>query len=154
MEKARKDPSWKGTPHSAEEKLKISRAQKKMCEDPKVIEQKRAAGIASTLAQAGRTSKFELGIKSILEEALGKDQVVHQFKHALGIADFYIPKYNLVIFADGQYWHNLPGAKEKDTKQTDYLKRQGHSVWRISDGAEGVTELQKLLGKLLKATTV
>ena len=50
----------------------------------------------------------------------------------ISIADFKIE--DLLIFADGDYWHNLPGRREKDLIQTNKLKKIGYRVIRF-DGS-------------------
>ena len=53
-----------------------------------------------------------------------------QFKYKLGVADFFI-KPNIVIEVDGDYWHNLPNAQERDKRQTLYLEKEGYTVLRL-----------------------
>jgi len=38
------------------------------------------------------------------------------------VVDAYLPIENLAFEADGEYWHNRPGAKERDSKRDQYLK--------------------------------
>lgn len=45
--------------------------------------------------------------------------------------DFYLPKHRIVIQADGDYWHNLPGRKESDTTQDKVLSINGFNVYRF-----------------------
>ncbi len=47
--------------------------------------------------------------------------------------DVFIPKYNLVIQFDGEYWHNKPKRKQLDISQDAYLKKCGLNVFRITD---------------------
>jgi len=47
------------------------------------------------------------------------------------IADFYLPEQNMVIFCDGEYWHNYPKGKPRDKTQVKELKELGFSVVRI-----------------------
>lgn len=49
------------------------------------------------------------------------------------IVDFYIPDINLCIEADGEYWHNLPGKKEKDRWRDWILKKKGYLVVRLTE---------------------
>ena len=53
-----------------------------------------------------------------------------QFKYKLGVADFFI-KPNIVIEVDGDYWHNLPNAQERDKRQTLYLEEEGYTVLHL-----------------------
>ena len=49
----------------------------------------------------------------------------------VAIVDFYLPEYRIVIQADGDYWHNRQGAKEKDEKQNKVLIFNGFNVYRF-----------------------
>ena len=51
-------------------------------------------------------------------------------KMVLGQPDIFIEP-NICIFADGNYWHNLPNAQEKDKKVTEELQKQGYMVLRF-----------------------
>ena len=154
MRKARKDPSWKGTPHSKVGRQRISSSLKELCKRPEIREQKRLAGIMSVHSQRGRISKFEINIKNILKDVFKGHKLIHklihQFTYPLGVADFFIPTVNLIIFADGEYWHSLKGAKERDLRQSKYLRNQGYRVWRISDQTKDFSKFKNNLRKLLK----
>ena len=43
------------------------------------------------------------------------------------IVDFYLPKYNLIIEADGEKWHN----KKRDNAKTNFLKSKGYFILRF-----------------------
>lgn len=47
----------------------------------------------------------------------------------ISVADFKVG--NLLIFADGDYWHGLPGRKEKDIYQSEKLENIGYAVLRF-----------------------
>jgi len=49
------------------------------------------------------------------------------------IVDAYIPKLNLVIEADGDYWHSLLKAKERDKRKNDYLQEHGFNLLRLTE---------------------
>lgn len=51
-------------------------------------------------------------------------------KPIIGQPDIFIEP-NICIFADGDYWHNLPTSKEKDQKITNELKNLGYKVLRF-----------------------
>lgn len=46
-------------------------------------------------------------------------------------ADFYIPKYNLIVEVDGLYWHNYPDGTVLDEMRTKEMKEKGYNVVRI-----------------------
>lgn len=47
--------------------------------------------------------------------------------------DFFLPKYNIVIEVDGEYWHSKQSIKDRDKRKTDWLISKGYKVFRISD---------------------
>ena len=47
--------------------------------------------------------------------------------------DFYVPKYNLIVEMDGEYFHNQPKQKLKDKKQTKRCIELGYEIVRITD---------------------
>lgn len=47
--------------------------------------------------------------------------------------DFYVPKYNLFVEMDGEYFHKLPKQMEKDKKQMERSKKLGYNIVRITD---------------------
>lgn len=49
------------------------------------------------------------------------------------VVDAYIPSLNLVIEADGNYWHNLPKIKGKDKAENAYLTKCGYNLLRLSE---------------------
>lgn len=49
------------------------------------------------------------------------------------IVDAYIPSLNLVVEADGKYWHNLPEIKGKDNAKNAYLTKCGYNLLRLPE---------------------
>jgi len=68
----------------------------------------------------------------------------------VGQPDLFI-KPNICVFCDGDYWHNLPGSKEKDLRVTKKLEDDGYKVLRFwekdinSDINGCVAEIEKHL---------
>jgi very-short-patch-repair endonuclease len=58
-----------------------------------------------------------------------KQQVID----GLYLVDAVILSARIVIECDGDYWHSLPGAPERDQKKTRYLKSRGYIVLRFSE---------------------
>jgi very-short-patch-repair endonuclease/DNA-directed RNA polymerase subunit RPC12/RpoP len=87
----------------------------------------------SLLDKNMRQKVFDTNIELQFKNELLKRNI--EFKHPYRIknhpADFYIPKYNLVIECDGEYWHNKPSAKEKDTKHNIMMRNNGYYVKRL-----------------------
>lgn len=49
------------------------------------------------------------------------------------VYDFYLPDVNTVIEVDGEYWHGLPGAQQKDNKANYVAINSGYRVIRLSE---------------------
>lgn len=49
------------------------------------------------------------------------------------LVDAYIPSLNLVVEADGSYWHSLPKTIKKDKIKNAYLKACGFSLLRLTE---------------------
>jgi len=49
------------------------------------------------------------------------------------LVDAYIPKLNLVIEVDGDYWHSLDRVVKKDKAENAYLKKCGYDMIRLSE---------------------
>lgn len=47
-------------------------------------------------------------------------------------ADFYLPKRNLIIECDGEYWHMVPKIKERDQRKDKLLAKLGYNILRLS----------------------
>lgn len=73
-------------------------------------------------------------IEILMEEILIKTGLNYQSQYVIpkiGIADFYIPEQNLLIFCDGEYWHNFPYGKFRDRRQMEQLKKLEYQVLRL-----------------------
>ncbi len=93
----------------------------------------RCAGIkgARTLfARLGSTS-IELAIEDVLV-SLGIPYSPQHLLLNLTLADFFIEP-DLVIYADGDYWHSLPGARRRDPYINKQLSLSGYRVLRFSE---------------------
>jgi len=49
------------------------------------------------------------------------------------IVDAYIPSLNLIIEADGDYWHSLDRVVKKDKAENAYLTKCGYNLLRLSE---------------------
>lgn len=47
--------------------------------------------------------------------------------------DFYVPSLNLLIEADGTYWHSRPWSKERDARKTAKAEALGYTVLRFPE---------------------
>jgi len=85
---------------------------------------------------SGEMNNYDTSIEKKVENFLLFNNIydyTKQYRYKLGVADFYLPTYNVIIECDGDYWHNLPGRKEQDKKQTEYLNSIGFEVIRLSE---------------------
>jgi len=80
--------------------------------------------------QKRKDTDIERKMKEILikKNLKFKEQVVFA---KICIADFYLPKYKLAIFCDGEYWHDYPNGKKRDKKQIEELKEIGINAIRL-----------------------
>lgn len=65
------------------------------------------------------------------------------------IADFYIPKYNLIIEIDGLY-HFDKDQQEKDKMRTSALKRAGYNIIRFNNNQACTGEAQQSILNIIK----
>lgn len=63
------------------------------------------------------------------------------------LVDAYIPRLNLIIEADGDYWHSLNRIKKKDKAENAYLKKCGFNLLRFSESEINNTNFgERILG--------
>lgn len=128
-----KPSSMLGKHHRKESKEKISNSEKgKIISEEtkenirlaviKVMEEKRGSAFKNTLPE--RLVKEELELRSI---PFVQSKYI---KAGRVVVDFFIEP-NIVIECDGDYWHNLPGSKEKDADRTYCMKMAGYEVYRF-----------------------
>lgn len=117
--------SRKGYKHSEETKQKIAEGNKGKI----VSEQERAR-----LAEMSRTAKrifSDTSIEVMLHKALNNAGIpFEKQKIIFGRPDIFIEP-NICIFADGDYWHNLPGRQERDAMVNERLTKDGYIVLRF-----------------------
>ena len=118
-----------GKKHSEETRKKMKEIHKKIWQNPEY--KKRMSEIA--INNPNRVFK-NTSIELKIEEELQSRNINYQKQIPLcnvTIVDFYLPEYRIVIQCDGDYWHNLPGCKEKDDKQNKVLIFNGFNVYRF-----------------------
>lgn len=88
--------------------------------------------------------------KKVYEELKRRDLLFETQKLINGrfLVDAYIPSLNLVIEADGDYWHNLDRIKKKDKAENAYLTKCGFNLvrWREADINTDVKSLFNQIG--------
>lgn len=95
--------------------------------------------------QKGKNTRIERIIKDCL---IVKNIQFEQNKN-IGVyhVDFFLSEYNIAIECDGDYWHNLPGAKERDKKKDIYLNNLGYLVLRFK-GSEILSNAWRCIGEI------
>jgi len=90
-------------------------------------------GALSILSQNNR--KTPTSIERKLYKYLEFKKIIFNKQHFINhfVVDAYIPKLNLIIEADGIYWHNLEKNKKKDKAKTAYLEKCGYELLRLSE---------------------
>jgi len=104
--------------------------------DKKTIEYMRKRDRESAINQLLKgTKKKDTLIERIVENILISNNIIFekQYPYKLGVADFWLPKSNLIVECDGDYWHNIPHMIKRDIKQTKYLESNGYYVLRLKE---------------------
>jgi len=138
----------KGKHHTEKAKLLISKANsgsrnffygKKHTEETleklrnRVVSEKTKAKIREARLKQ-RMPKKDTKIEILMRGELKKQGIQFREQVPLGgvaIVDFFIPKYNVSIQCDGEYWHKLPKRKLADIRQNKILRKQGYKVFRF-----------------------
>lgn len=121
----------KGAPLSKEHKKSISLAHKKLNRDKEYF---RKMGNLGVLKQS--RSKEPTGIeKKLYQELKSRGLLFEEQKLINGrfLVDAYIPSLNLIIEADGDYWHKLDRVQKKDKAENAYLTECGYNLLRLSE---------------------
>lgn len=114
-----------GFSHSEEAKKRISNAMKTRIISEETRKKLSVARLKQKLPF--KDTSIEVKLQNILKE---KEIKFSTHYPILGQPDIFIEP-NLCVFADGDYWHNLPGRKEKDAEINQKLKEDGYSVIRL-----------------------
>jgi very-short-patch-repair endonuclease len=79
-----------------------------------------------------KTSRTSIEIK--MADELNSRGIEYIDQHNLGnkfALDFFLPKYNIVIECDGNYWHTLPDVVKRDKSKNAYIKACDLSLYRF-----------------------
>lgn len=134
---------WLGKKRSKETNIKISITNKL-----RGVKPSREAQLNSIKAQQQKSTSIEkavydyLLLKGILFEK--QKMVGNRF-----VVDAYIPSLNLIIEADGTYWHSRPEVIKRDKRKNKYLKEQGFDLIRLSEDKINNKEFIDILKELL-----
>jgi very-short-patch-repair endonuclease len=81
--------------------------------------------------KGNRISKFEETVYEYLVNING--QLITQVKKGRWSFDFAIDGTNILIEADGSYWHSKPQSKERDARKNAWCKENGFELYRIDE---------------------
>jgi len=132
-------------PKTEEAKRKMSKAKKNMSEETKRKMSEAAKGRWHSATYRKKTldgqqkhwlSKEPTSIeKKVYSELKERGLLFEKQKLINGkfLVDAYIPSLNLVIEADGDYWHSLDRVVKKDKAENAYLIKCGYDLIRLSE---------------------
>ena len=131
--KGKNNPNWKGG------KIEVNCL---VC-NKKILKKKSVLKIGSgkfcsyscnNMWKNSHSKKENTSIEIAIENELIKRHIPYMKQVPIPIAhtvvDFLLPN-KIIVYADGDYWHNLPKAKDKDTNQDFILKFNGYKVYRF-----------------------
>ena len=81
-----------------------------------------------------RSARFS-DLERIVAEQLSSQDVkfIRQFKIGRYYVDFFIPSHNIVIEAEGDFWHSSRKQKAKDRRRDDSFQSHGYRVIHIKE---------------------
>ena len=79
--------------------------------------------------------KGETTIEKKVRQALEKSNLKFKQEFKIGIyrADFLIQGKKMIIECDGDYWHKIPGAIDRDLRKDKYLTNLSYKIIRITE---------------------
>lgn len=105
---------------------------------------------------SGRMPTKETKIEKLIEQELKLKGLKYEKQKSLcniTITDFYLPKYRIVIYCDGDYWHRLKKIQRRSATQDLVLTMAGYKVFRfwekdINESAERcIKKVIKFVGR-------
>ena len=88
----------------------------------------------TTYLTSGRHKYKDTSIEILIEKELTLRNIYFLKQTPLceiTIPDFFLPEDRVVIYCDGDYWHRLPKAIERDSRQNNVLRLNGFNVYRF-----------------------
>lgn len=114
----------------------------------------RPAGFASLTGRPtpGKTQQKATNIENQFRYALLRKGLNFIEQASIGpwSIDFYLPEHEIIIEADGEFWHNTIKAKMKDRRKDAWLKSKGYQVFHFT-GTEIVENPNFCVEKIVKA---
>lgn len=106
----------------------------------------RCNGIYQTANSKKKMTDIEIILENVLISA-GIDYITQVNIKNISVADFVIGE--ILVFADGDYWHSLPGRAEKDLLQTEKLTLLGYTVLRFN-GSDILNNIENVRKKIFE----
>ena len=117
-----------------EQRRRTSVATSKGMRRPEITEKLRRNAIKSIAAQR-RNGRKGSSIELLLVAELQRRSITGFERQKpienIGVPDIVFPSYKVIVEADGNYWHNLPDAIERDTRQNLAYRELGYTVLRF-----------------------
>lgn len=142
-----KSNKWKLTEQGLKN-LRKSRLGKKATE---LTKQKCRINALNTLEKLRKKNKVS-NIELIVEQKLIENHINYiAQKRLLNITkvDFYLPDYNMAIYCDGDYWHNLSDYIERDRRITKQLLENNFNVLRFWEKEINLTNGKCVIDSLI-----
>ena len=79
----------------------------------------------------GHETEIEKTMRLMLRKNSIKFRQEYRGKVSKSLIDFYVPNAHLAIYCDGDYWHRLPGIRQRDYRITVALRKEGYKVLRF-----------------------
>lgn len=92
--------------------------------------------------------KGETTIEKKMRLALEAAKIEFKQEVKIGVyrADFLLKKSKTIIECDGDYWHQIPGAIERDKRKDNYLSQRHYHVVRIPEKNIRAFSIKQLMG--------
>jgi very-short-patch-repair endonuclease len=111
----------------------------------------------SCYLKSWKETRIEKAVRLAFEEA---NIFIHRQYQIKGIGartfDFYAPSLNLLVEADGTYWHSKPGMQERDQRKTQKAINAGYHIERLKESVimspEWPSVFQAMLSKYKQLT--
>lgn len=142
---------WLGKKRSEETKKKLSRIHKESGHAPpkdlrtrgkkhhnygKPILAKRYLRKGALKSRQKLSLRNPTNLEKIVTLYLKSKKINYKFQYLINnkfLVDFYLPEDNLIVEADGDYWHNLDRVKKKDKAENAYLAKCGFNMLRLKE---------------------
>ena len=98
-------------------------------------EAKRKIGKASVeFLSSGSMLNKKTKIERKIEKELKKINLIYESQVPIckvGVVDFFLPDYDIIIECDGDYWHNRPKEKQRDVDKDLVWMFNGYKIFRF-----------------------